>query len=356
MTHRIRIEIDGRNCVGLDVGDRSSHYHVEDALGKVVREGKVRTRVVDVAKVFGSMEPSRVALEVGMHSPWLFELLEELGHEVTVANAHRVALVSKNHRKGDKADAKFLCWLLRTGPQLLFPIRHRGLEARADLAVVRARDALIRARTRLINHVRGAVKAFGARVPSSVTPDSFHLRAREHLPEELERTMLPLLEVVAHLTSRIRSMAREIERLCRERYPETKYLLQVHGVGPITALSFVLTIEDPSRFPDRRDVGAYLGMVPRRDSSGARDPELSITKSGDGFLRRLLVQCAHHILGRWGQESDLREWGLALAARGKKAAKKRAAVAVARKLSVLLLSLWVTRSTYVPERDSKTAA
>jgi transposase len=356
VAHLISIEIDGRNCIGLDVGDRWSWFHVEDARGKEIRRGKVKTVACDIVELFGRMKPARIALEVGTHSPWVSELLERMGHEVTVANAQRVALISRNRRKGDKVDAQLLCLLQRAEPKLLFPIRHRGAQARADLALVRARDALVRSRTVLINHLRGSVKSFGTRIPSKITPDSFHKQAGEHLPRELREALSPTLQILARITSQIRNMDKQILRMSRERYPETEYLLQVKGVGPITALTYVLTIEDPTRFLDRRDVGAYLGLVPRRCSSGNADPELSITKSGDGALRRLLVQCANYILGRFGEDSDLRRWGVNLASRGKKNAKKRATIAVARKLSVMLLSLWVNRSEYVPLAKSEVAA
>lgn len=355
MGHRIRIEVDGRHCVGLDLGDRRSWYHVEDALGKVVGKGSVRMTREDLVELFGAMEPARIALEVGSHSPWVTDLLEGLGHEVTVANAHRVSLVSRGQQKSDSVDARTLCWLQRADPRMLFPIRHRGLRARIDLTVIRSRDALVRARSLLVNHVRGMVKSFGGRIPGCA-PESFDRVAREHLPAELRAELVDQLQVVAKLNASIRNKERKIEELCRERYPETQRLMGVRGVGPITALTFVLTIEDPCRFEDRREVGAYLGLVPRRRSSGARDPELSITKRGDGALRRLLVQCAHHILHRKAADSELRRWGLALAARGKKNAKKRAAVAVARKLSVILLSLWVKEEEYVPLKERKPAA
>jgi transposase len=352
--HGISIEVDGRNCIGLDLGDRWSVYHVEDALGKPVKRDRVRTWGPGMTDVFQPMKPSRIALEVGTHSPWVYELLTELGHEVTVANAYRVSLISRSQQKGDDDDAEKLCWLLRADPRLLFPIQHRGLQTRADLTRIRAREALVRSRTLQINFVRGSVKSFGQRIPSA-SAGTFHQVARDHLPEKLREVLHPHLEILAHLTSQIRSMKKKIERMCQERYPETRYLLQVNGVGPMTALTFVLTIEDPSRFERGRDVAAYLGLVPRRRASGCRDPELSITKSGDGGLRRLLVQCAHHILGPMGRDSDLREWGEALAARGKKNAKKRAAVAVARKLSVILLSLWTKKQDYLPFKERAAA-
>jgi len=140
-----------------------------------------------------------------------------------------------------------------------------------------------------------------------------------------------------------------------ERYPRTRLLRQVPGVGPVTALAFVLALADPSRFRSSRSVGAYLGLRPRRSDSGESMPELRITKAGNGAVRRLLVQCAQYILGPFGPESDLRGWGLKLAGRGGKRAKRVAVVAVARKLSVLLHRLWVSGENYDPLRNSKPA-
>lgn len=356
MKHLIKIEVDGRHCIGLDVGDRESHFHIEDAYGKEVGTGKVPTSREGMMSVFCTMAAARIALEVGQHSPWLSELLTSQGHEVFVANAYRVALIAKNSKKSDQTDAKFLAWLLRVDPRLLFPIRHRGVKARADLESIRARDLLVRQRTGSINFVRGTVKAFGARIPSEIQPPSFARKARSFLPAALRKTLMPILEMIAHQTSLIQAADREIERLCKEEYPETGRLRQIDRVGAITALSFVLVVDDPTRFHRRRDVGAYLGLVPKRRSSGESDPELSITKAGDRLLRRLLVQVAHQQLSRRGQDSELRCWGLALARRGGKNAKKRAVTAVARKLGVLMLALWVKGENYVPLREEVEAA
>jgi transposase len=230
------------------------------------------------------------------------------------------------------------------------------LEGQAHLAEIDARNGFVKARTQMINFVRGKVKTFGSRIPSGLSPESFHKGARKYIPAELRSALSPVLEVLESLTSKIREQDKKIEALCKQRHPETKYLLQVNGVGPITALSFVLVVEDPTRFSTPREVGPYLGLVPRRRASGTIDPELSITKAGNGALRRLLVQCAHHILGHNGTDSDLRSWGLELSKRGKKGAKKRATIAVARKLAVVLLSLWVNEREYQAKRKKKAAA
>jgi transposase len=258
-----------------------------------------------------------------------------------------VRLIAESDRKRDRTDAEHLARLGRMDPTLLYPIQHRSEEAQHDLAVLRARDMLVRTRANLINHFRGAVKAVGGRLPACSSA-SFHRKAEPHVPTALRPALLPLLATIADLTPRIRAYDTEIERAVTERYPAAQVLRQVRGVGSLTALAFLLVIADPTRFRKSREVGPYLGLVPRQSQSGEREPQLSITKAGDPLLRRLLVQSAHYITGPFGPESDLRSWGLRLAGSGSSRGKKRAVVAVARKLAVLLHRLWLTGEVYEP--------
>jgi transposase len=273
--------------------------------------------------------------------------LEECGHEVLVANARRLRLIYSNKRKTDEIDAENLARLARLDPKLLYPVRHRGEQSQAHMALIRSRQALVDCRTQLVNHVRGAVKSFGHRLPKCPAR-TFHKRVQEHIPEALLPALEPLLEQIASLTERIRDYDRRLVAISEEHYPETALLRQVEGIGPLTALTFVLTLEDPYRFEKSRSVGAYLGLVPATDRSGDSDPQKRISKEGDEMLRKLLVGSAHYVLGPFGSDSDLRRHGEKIASRGGKNAKKRAAVAVARKLSVLLHRLWVTAEVYDP--------
>jgi transposase len=284
-------------------------------------------------------------IETGTHSPWVSRLLKECGHEVIVANARRIALISKSKKKTDREDCEILARLGRADPELLAPIEHRGEAFQLDLTVVRARSAAVRSRTQLINATRGLVKAVGERLPAT-NADRFH-KLREVLPDKLRPALMPLLDQIEGLTETVREYDRRIEALCR-RHEVTQHLREVQGVGPLTALAFVLTIEDPLRFSRSRQVGAYLGLVPRLDESGDSKPQLRITKAGDVDLRTLLVTASHYVLGPWGEDSDLRRWGLELAERGGKNGKKRAVVAVARRLAVLLHHLWRTGEVYDP--------
>jgi transposase len=312
-----------------------------------MEEGRLRTTPETFLRRFSSERPIRIAIEAGTHSPWASRVLEERGHEVLVANARKTRLIYSNKQKTDEIDAENLARLARLDPKLLYPLKHRGEESQAHMAVIRSRQALIGCRTQLVNHVRGTVKSFGGRLPKCPAV-SFHNKAPEHIPDALWPALGPLLEQIGSLTQRIRDYDRKLETISKEHYPETELLRQVEGVGPLTALTFVLTLEDPHRFEKSRSVGAYLGLVPATNRSGDRDPQKHISKEGDETLRRLLVGSAHYILGPFGQDSNLRRHGEKIASRGGKNAKKRAVVAVARKLSVLLHRLWVTAEVYDP--------
>ena len=331
------------------MGDKYSQLCVLDGAGEVVDEGRVRTTPSAIERRFRSMEPARVALEVGTHSPWMSRLLQELGHEVLVANARKLRMIYENDSKDDRVDAEMLARVARMDPKLLYPIQHRGKEAQIHLELIRARHALIRTRTALVNHVRGVVKGLGGKLPRCGTA-AFHHKVGEHIPVGMNWVVGPLVRQVGELSEKIREYDRKIERVCVEKYPETERLRQVHGVGPITALAFVLTIEDPNRFPKNRSVGAHLGLRPRRSDSGQQSPQLRITKAGDASLRTLLVGAAQYTLGPFGKDCRLRRWGVARMERGGKSAKKKSVVAVARKLSVLLLSLWKSGEDYDPFR------
>jgi len=342
---------EGRVTVGLDLGDKYTRVCVLDSEGEVIEEARLRTTPVALRRRFAPMPTARLVLEAGAHSPWVSRLLSDCDHEVYVANPRKLRLIYQNDSKSDRVDAEYLARIGRLDPALLAPFPHRQADSQTDLALVRSRDVLVRARVRLINHVRGTVKSVGGHLGtcSSVT---FAAKALPDLPKELEPALAPLLQVITTLDEQIRSYDQKIEQLAKERYPETALLRQVAGVGALTALTYVLTLEDPARFPDPRAVGSYLGLRPRRADSGDLAPQLHITKAGDEMLRRLLVSSAHYILGPFGPDTDLRRWGLGLAERGGSRGKRLALVAVARKLSVLLLRLWVTGEAYEPLRSS----
>jgi transposase len=340
--------------IGMDLGDKTSRYCVLGDDGEIRMEDSVASTKKGMLQKFAGMKRSRIALEVGTHSPWVSRLLKQLGFEVIVANARQVQLIYASSRKNDKMDARMLARLARVDPQLLRPIQHRGEEAQADLMTIRVRADLIEARTKLVNAARGFTKTQGDRLPPCDT-DVMGVDKLETLPEWLKEELLPLLEIVESLTEKIQALDVKIEQIARTKYPETELLRQVSGVGTLIALTFVLTVEDRERFQKSRDVGCYVGLRPKQSDSGEKQPQLGITKEGDRYLRKMLVQGAHCILSQRGPDTDLKRWGLKLSERGGKNAKKRAIVAVARKLAVLLHRLWVTGEVYEPLRNSQPA-
>ena len=345
-------EKEGKRTIGMDLGDKTSRYCVLGASGAVVEEGSVATSRKGMTQVFGRMGRCRIAIEVGTHSPWVSRLLNSMGHEVIVANARQVKLISASSRKDDRLDAQTLARLARVDRQLLRPIQHRSEKAQQHLMKIRVRAKLVDTRTSLVNAGRGMSKAVGERLPAC-DADAMGLEQMAGLPAGLKETLKPLLELVESLTKKIKECEKEIEQIARIEYPETYVLRQVSGVGNLIALTFVLTVEDRERFQKSRDVGCYVGLRPKGSESGQSQPQLRITKEGDNYLRKMLVQGAHCILSHRGPDSDLKRWGLKLAERGGKNAKKRAIVAVARKLAVLLHALWVSGEVYEPLRNAE---
>jgi transposase len=336
-----------RLTVGLDLGDQWSHFCILGLQGETLSEGQLQTREEEVAEFFQAIPPARVVMEVGTHSAWMQEIIAGEGHEVVVANPRRMDGSKRRKRKNDRIDAKKLARLGRVDPQSLYPIRHRSREVRQDLVVLRARESLVAARTELINATRGLVKSMGTRLPQC-SSESFGHKVKDTIPEEVREALLPLVQLADALSACIQSYDQKIAELGSDKYGHTKLLRQVKGVGPITALAYVLTIENPELFTKSRDVGPYLGLVPKQEDSGESQPQLGISKTGDTMLRKLLVGSAQYILGPFGPDTDLRRYGLRLSERGGKNAKKRAAVAVARKLAVLLHRLWVSGEVYEP--------
>jgi transposase len=342
-----------RLTVGVDLGDRWSQYCILGLEGETLAEGQLRTRQEDVGEFFRGLTTARVVMEVGTHSAWVQDVITELGHEVLVANPRLMEGSKRRKRKSDRIDANKLARLGRVDPQSLYPIRHRSREVRQDLVVLRARDALVSVRTELINTARGLAKSMGTRLPRCSSP-SFAEKVKDAIPVEVGEGLQPLVQLVETVNECIARYDERIEELGRKKYGHTTLLRQVKGVGPITSLAYVLTLEDPQRFASSREVGPYLGLVPKQEDSGDSQPQLGISKAGDRMLRRLLVGSSQYRLGAFGPDSDLRRYGLRLCERGGKNAKKRAVVAVARKLAVLLHHLWVTGDVYEPLHQART--
>ena len=332
--------------IGLDLGDKFHHLFALRYDGEVVADQRIRNTKESLVKHFDSFPAARVVVEAGGQSQWISEFLSNLGHEVIVASP--TALGGKRQRrKNDRSDAEGLARKGRADPKELKPIKHRPSTAQYDLSVIRARDCLVKLRTNTVNTVRSLMKTIGERLPSSST-EAFAKKMRSQIPNPLKPAVNPLLDTIQELTDRITSYDNEVKRLAEKKYPETARLTQVSGVGHLTALAFVLTLEDYRRFSKSRKVGAFLGLVPALDNSGNDEPQLKISKAGDCCLRRLMVNASHYILGPLSGESDLKHHGEKLCVSGAKNAKKRAVIAVARKLSVLLHRLWASGDKYDP--------
>lgn len=349
--------ISEQTVIGIDLGDKKHAICVLGKGGKILREDTLANDRKHLEALAREYPGARVAMEVGTHSPWISRLLAGAGMEVFVANSRKLRAIYANERKCDELDARMLARIARLDPALLSPVRHGSEENQQDLLPVKLRDTLVRQRVAIINSIRACLKALGWRI-SSPGPTSFAGAARAALQDEagLLTTIAPALAMLDELCVRIREYDKAITQCAAARHPQAAKLQAIGGVGPITSLSFILTIEDPGRFDDPRDVGAYLGLVPRRDQSGKSDKQLPISKTGNRYLRGLLVQSAQYILGHFGPDCDLRRHGLKLAARGGKAAKKKAVIAVARKLAVMMLALWKSQADYRPQRQPEPLA
>lgn len=333
--------------LGVDLGDRKHHVCATDKHGTVTKEFTITNDRAALRQLCEDHPAAAVALEVGTHSPWISRFLEANGMAVTVANARKLRAIYQNDRKCDRFDAQILAKLLRADPDLLSPVRHGSEQAQKDLVALKLRDTLVRQRTHIVASVRGVVKSMGLRIVSS-SSEAFHHRAATFLTEnpELRPAIEPALKSIETLTEQIRVYEKQIAQSARDHHPQAVKLQQIPSIGPITSMAFVLSIEDPHRFKDPRDVGAYLGLVPRRDQSGGSDKQLPISKAGNKYLRALLVQCAQYLLGHFGPDCALREQGLRLAAKGGRAAKKKAIIAIARKLAVTMIAMWQKGGDY----------
>lgn len=335
--------------IGIDLGDRKHSICALDASASIIDERTITNHRESLRRLSEKHPAATIAMEVGTHSPWTSRFLASRGHEVIVANPRKLRAIYANTRKSDRHDARMLARLARVDRELLHPIEHGSEQAQRDLLQVKLRDNLVAQRVDVINSVRMTLKSLGIRVPKSSTP-AVARRCREFLAGEHVEVLAmiePSLEVLDSLTAGINRLEKSIEETCA-RYPVTTRLMKIRGVGPITALTFVLVVGDPERFTSNRNVAAYLGLVPRRDQSGDIDKQLRISKAGNAYLRRLLIGCAQYLLGHFGTDCELRRHGQKLAAMGGPRAKKKAVVAVARKLAVLMLTLWRGELDYDP--------
>lgn len=341
--------------LGVDLGDKKHYVCVTDKDGIILQEFSISNTRKALEDLASSYPQTALAMEVGTHSPWISRLLTDAGLKVTVANPRKLRAIYQNDRKCDELDARMLAKLLRVDPSLLSPVKHGSEQAQKDLLVIKMRDTLVRQRVHIITSIRGLLKSVGLRLPTCSTA-FFHHKAEYLLADhgELSPAFKSGIAALKSITEQIEEYDQQIHEASRKNHSAAVLLQQIPSVGPITSLAFVLIIEDPQRFKDPRDVGAYLGLVPRRDQSGATDRQLPISKSGNSYLRKLLVQSAQYLLGHYGPDCALRTHGLKLAAKGGPGAKKKAIIAVARKLAVMMIVMWQRNSAYNPFPSQRT--
>lgn len=328
--------------VGFDVSEKT--IEIFAVCGTETSKGSCKIdNNHDAIKKFLSTfkDPSRVCvvMETGTHSLWMSELIKGLGFEVIVAHARDLALIYRSDRKNDQLDAEKLARLAQADRKLLHPVKHMTLERQTDLTVLKARDLVVRQRTQLINTIRGLLRAAGHKLIEEEYSTRTIKKCCSALPEYMRPAIMPLLQQICYLDLAIKEYDRLVRKLCKK-YPATKILQQITGVGELTSLAFVLIVGDPNRFDNAARLCAYLGIVPKQDQSGDTDKQLGITKKGNKLGRKLLIQAAHYILGPFGTDSELRSYGLRIQARGGKIAKKKSYVAVARKLVTVMFALW----------------
>ena len=324
--------------VGLDVSLKETSICVVDGSGEIVCETSVGTTPETIAKFIEKRAPSavRVGLESGLLSTWLWHGLRALDVPVVCLDArHAASALKMQVNKTDRNDAAGLAQIVRTG--WYREVEVKSLACHEVRAVLLARSRLVASRRDLENQMRGLLKPFGLLV-GKVRGKGFEGRVREliadtpAMAEVIDALLLArrtLCTQVARLDVRVRMLAQTITP-CRR-------LMTVPGVGPITALAYVTVIDDPGRFRKGRSVGAYLGLTPRRYQSGEVDRAGRISKCGDGLVRTLLFEAAGVLLTRVQRMSPLKAWGLRLA---KRIGAKKAKVAVARKLAVILHCMW----------------
>ena len=346
--------------IGIDLGDTKHAICITDKLGKIIAEYSIPNTRKQIEKLALEYPKALFAMEVGTHSPWISRQLQKHGLEVIVANARKLRAIYTNERKSDLLDARMIAKLARVDPDLLYPIYHCSEDTQTDFLTIKMRNTLVEQRVNIVNAIRGSLKALGIRIPQATTVGITNVARpylEKHHPEALP-SMTPMLDILDELKAKIKQFDKSIDQIIATKYEAAQLIQQIGGVGPITALTFVLTIERAERFENPRDVGAYIGLVPRRDQSGNTDKELPISKTGSRYLRKLLVQCAQYNLGHFGQDSDLRRYGENIyltrnaknsnGKKGSRAAKRKAVIAVARKLSVLMLTLWQRECNYEP--------
>jgi len=341
--------------IGLDLGARVTQVAIYNASGNRIEERKISTARESMEQLFDRFPGARIVMEASTPTRWIHNLAKERGHETVIANPRKIPIITASIRKSDRNDARLLGELGQFKPELLSPIELREDAYQLVRTQLFARQQLVKTRSSLCTFVRSQVKAVGEKLPTGATR-GFAEKMRPLLPAELVDVLEPILRTIQHLSDEIKGLDAEVTSGCERDFPRTAMLQQVHAIGPLISLAFVATVGAPDRFKDSRSLGAYFGLVPRLDQSGQSNPALRITKHGDAYMRSLLVSAATRILGPFGEDSDLRRFGLRMIEQGGQKARGKARIAVARKLAVLLHRLLLTGEVYEPLRNSEESA
>jgi transposase len=338
------------SVIGMDMGDKNHKAVGLSEDGEIIDRTEVPCTPEDVRAYLERFPGALLAIETGTHCRWVSRLGTGMGHEVLVGNARKLRMIWNSNRKNDWNDAEMLARVARTDRKLFSPVRLRDDGDQELLRLVKARDLLVKCRTGIVNKIRGFCKADGHHLPKC-SADSF-MRLEHEIPKSVRTVSKPLFAMLKELAKKIGLYDTMIAKGVRKIHGEDAKLLEpIAGVGPVTAAAFLATVGDPATFGSARDAGSYFGLVPRQDQSGQTDKQMRITKEGNAVVRRLLVTAANYIMGPFGKDCDLRRHGMRIAERGGKNARKRAKVAVARKLAVLMLAILRTRSEYRPLAD-----
>jgi len=335
---------------GMDLHQWHTDVCVLGDDGVVQERARFLTNRERLERFFRGRKPMRVVMEAGGSSPWVARLVESCGHEVLVCNPRNVRVIAESTLKTDERDAETLARLARLDEGVLGSVRPRSEEAQQLRNELKVRGALVETRTKLINTTRGILRAMGYVVHGG-SSRKFTGRVRQmELPDELARTVMPLLSQIDSVSEEIGRCEEKLQERVKE-MPEVRLLEEIPGVGPIVALYFVASVDDPDRYLSPRNVASFFGLRPVMRSSGKRSYYGRITRHGDPEMRRLLIQAAHALM-RSNTRCRLQDWARDLEARKGKA---KAMVALARKLAVLMVRLWRAGEVFEPYPNQKAA-
>ena len=329
--------------IGIDLHLKTSYVCFLNDAGEKTCEMTIPTTKSALKRHFETLEPARIIIEAGSYSLWVNRLLSSFDHKVIVANPRKVRLIAESTLKNDRVDAEVLARLGRSDPHFLCPITPRGPESQLTRGYLKVRAALVKTRTLEINSVRGLLRSWGFSF-SAGYPAKFCERVlQSNLPSELLDMVTPLIESILAVQAQIANCEQELKRRANA-IPTVRNLMSMPGIGPIISLAFFASIDQPERFPKSRQIGSYLGFRPSLRESGGKRRMGPISKEGDQELRALLVQGAYSLM-RSQKESALKEWATKL---GERIGRKKAIVALARKMGVILHHLWITGQPFQP--------